>query len=250
MDMTTLERRLTGRCQHRRKMANNTWAIRDGDDIVIRLHQTDIVRYKPNGDIVLDSGGWRTMTTKDRIGQFAPVRVYQSDGEWWLTYHAGSLYAYADGMILHPDGTVTGALGPDDMQNIRARNRAARRKIDGFVKSITPERIVTAWENTLGDCLLCRVALAADQPTRTFFGFQVNVNAPTSGDDCVHSHVDEGYFHASLAYRAVRAAGYGNPDYVMSLIYHLAQRGEVDDMLTRPLRKFLRAHLLEGVATR
>ena len=38
------------------------------DEIVVTLHQTDVVVYnKKNGSIRLNSGGWRTNTTKTAI---------------------------------------------------------------------------------------------------------------------------------------------------------------------------------------
>jgi hypothetical protein len=32
----------------------------------------------------LNSGGWRTSTTKDRINKYSPVKVYQRKYEWYL----------------------------------------------------------------------------------------------------------------------------------------------------------------------
>lgn len=36
---------------------------REGDDILVRLYQTDVVTYKPDGTIILDAGGWSTQST-------------------------------------------------------------------------------------------------------------------------------------------------------------------------------------------
>jgi hypothetical protein len=68
------------------------------------------------------------------------------------------------------------------------------------------------------------------------------------GTDCLAGHVGEDYFHASLAYRAIKAAGYRFPDVIMAMILSAAQRGKVDTLLTRSLRKLLRKELLTGVA--
>jgi hypothetical protein len=54
----------------------------------------------------------------------------------------------------------------------------------------------------------------------------------------------------SLAYNAVKAARYGDPDWVMSMIYGDAQRDRVSDLLTRPLGKYLRSNLIKELATR
>jgi hypothetical protein len=68
-----------------RKVGNNTYAEIEYDDSVsIRLHGTAVVRFYPNGTVKLNSGGWRTHTTKKRINQYSPVYVYQKKYEWYL----------------------------------------------------------------------------------------------------------------------------------------------------------------------
>lgn len=74
-----------GRDKHRRPIANNTdlvWTIyqlgggASTQAIGVVLHATEVVTYLPNGNCVLNSGGWRTHTTQDRINNFSPARVY------------------------------------------------------------------------------------------------------------------------------------------------------------------------------
>lgn len=68
----------TARDPHRGKpLGRNTRLHKRGDNYAIQLHYTDVVTFLPDGRIVLDSGGWRTVTTQVRIHEFArPVRVY------------------------------------------------------------------------------------------------------------------------------------------------------------------------------
>lgn len=51
----------------------------------IEHHNTDIVTFLPDGDIVLNSGGWYSKTTKERIndaiGQFG--HIVQRDFTWY-----------------------------------------------------------------------------------------------------------------------------------------------------------------------
>lgn len=69
-----------------RKIGNNTYAYIELDGTVaIELHGTKVVRFFPNGLVQLNSGGWRTSTTKDRINKYSPVRVYQKNFEWFLS---------------------------------------------------------------------------------------------------------------------------------------------------------------------
>jgi hypothetical protein len=57
---------------------------------VITYHTTDIVSFDAKG-IVLNTGGWRSNTTKTRMNQTSNVfqlgyMVYQKAGEWFCAY--------------------------------------------------------------------------------------------------------------------------------------------------------------------
>ena len=68
-----------------RKVGNNTWAeIIPNVDVVITLHRTQIVTIHADNTHTLNSGGWRTSTTKDRINKFSPARLYQHKHEWYV----------------------------------------------------------------------------------------------------------------------------------------------------------------------
>lgn len=241
----TYDAMLTGRCALRRKLANNTYLERRGgalgDRIAVRLHDTDVVIYNRDGNVSLYTGGWLTVTTKERINRYSPARVYSDRGRWMLCQappNFDGAVAFAEGITLHPDGTITGAAELGDVEAQDRRNRKTRRDIKKFVAGITPERIIEAWENPGGDCWGC--SMRAADGTRPM---AVSLH-------CVVDHVQEGYFFASLANRAIEAQGYRDPSVIMSMIYYDAvNRHSVDSLLTRNLTKFLRANLLEGVAT-
>ena len=68
-----------------RKVGNNTYAyIHYDGSVSIELHGTKVVVFYPNGLVKLNSGGWQTSTTKDRINKYSPVKVYQKKGVWYL----------------------------------------------------------------------------------------------------------------------------------------------------------------------
>lgn len=52
----------------------------------IRLHQTDILTFKKRGGFVIDTGGWNTHTTRNRLNAFLPAgyRVGTSRGRLYL----------------------------------------------------------------------------------------------------------------------------------------------------------------------
>ena len=66
-------------------IGNNTLEVTYADNHkAIRLHDTDIISYIDD-DIILDSGGWQTVTTKNRINQYLPdYQVYQKNFDWFV----------------------------------------------------------------------------------------------------------------------------------------------------------------------
>lgn len=78
-----LELVLTGRKgSGQKKIDRNTYLIDRGDHIAVRLHQTDIVKLYANGEVVLNTGGWETVTTKDRMNRYSPFYVQQRKNVW------------------------------------------------------------------------------------------------------------------------------------------------------------------------
>ena len=54
----------------------------------VRYHDTNVVEFTPNS-VTLNSGGWRTPTTKRRMNEVSDhyglnFHVYQEDHEWWV----------------------------------------------------------------------------------------------------------------------------------------------------------------------
>jgi hypothetical protein len=82
-DFVELEEKV-GKREHV-KLANNTVAVRrDQNKIAIRLHYTDVVTLTRDGKYILKTGGWHSMTTKDRINGFSPACVSQKKGDWFI----------------------------------------------------------------------------------------------------------------------------------------------------------------------
>lgn len=69
----------------------------------LRYHQTDVVTAYPDGSVKLDSGGWRTPTTKERINRYLPTGyvLYQKNNKWWISTPHGEI-AFKDGMVINP----------------------------------------------------------------------------------------------------------------------------------------------------
>ena len=83
MDFSTATATLKNR--ESKKVGNNTYLVRVSPDAIgVRLHNTVVVTIHSNGTYTLNSGGWRTVTTKDRINAYSPVRVNQRKYEWFV----------------------------------------------------------------------------------------------------------------------------------------------------------------------
>jgi hypothetical protein len=78
-----------------------------GERLSVRYHNTIVVDREPDGTIVLDSGGWRTATTKLRMNQAANqfglgFYVSQRKGDWFVTLRCGTELPFHDGITFVP----------------------------------------------------------------------------------------------------------------------------------------------------
>jgi len=78
---------------------NNTrlTTYKNGDK-VLRLHNTDIIKWQGN-KIILNSGGWDTLTTRARFNEFLPeqVRIFRKNGKTFVNY-CGGIADFTDNM--------------------------------------------------------------------------------------------------------------------------------------------------------
>lgn len=76
-------------------LANNTVlrAYRgvDGTTYAVRLHDTNVVRFTEDGRILLNTGGFYSLTTADRMNAFTPfaVRINRRKGDYVLSFLLG-----------------------------------------------------------------------------------------------------------------------------------------------------------------
>lgn len=54
-----------------------------GECYEVWLHATPVVTIYQDGTYVFKTGGWATMTTRDRINVYGPGTVYQKDRVWY-----------------------------------------------------------------------------------------------------------------------------------------------------------------------
>lgn len=172
----------------KRKIDNNTYLVTDDGPAMyhIKLHATRIITYTQQGTVILNSGGWRTSTTKARMNEYSPVQIWQAKGLWTVHWDGGQ-YPYADGIEFD---TVTGKVygaGEDPKAEIKLRKRVndfVAGYMDAFANGTVPPP-------SGGDCWLC---LMKDKHGK-----------PVLDTDTEHllSHMDEMYYVPSLLVNAM-----------------------------------------------
>ena len=84
--------------------SHKTTIYTTGGYTCVKYHDTDVVKFNYH-EVILNSGGFRTSTTKLRMNQAASefglgYRVFQKNFEWFVQYN-GVVYNFIDGMVFN-----------------------------------------------------------------------------------------------------------------------------------------------------
>lgn len=103
-------------------LCNNTRLTRLSDDAIgLQLHGHTIVVYHANGDTTLDSCGYRTSTTKDRLNRFTLFTVYQKNWNWFIVTRQAGHYvtsSFQSGMRINAMGVIVGGAVYIDQERV------------------------------------------------------------------------------------------------------------------------------------
>jgi len=201
-------------------------------EMIIRYQDTDIVTIKPNRHMILNSGGYRTPTTKNRINDHIGTRgsVYQENSIWY--YKPGQWRdprkpaIFVDGITLNTRGTVISKTPKPDL--VLLATKKMKKKINAFVATI--DKLDSLPLPTSGDCWYCSM-----QTTDT----NEPLGDATNNTEHLKSHVFENYLHGSLLVNAMRSAGY--EDQQIGIHYQMQWK----DTFKRALRRYLNSKLLK-----
>ena len=85
MNYQEADAKLQRRCYQSRKLANNTYLKRrtwGKTAIAVQLHSTDVITFYEDGKIEVGTGGWNTVTTRQRVNAYLdkPWHVYGERG--------------------------------------------------------------------------------------------------------------------------------------------------------------------------
>lgn len=199
----------------RKKIAHATYMREENEIKYIRYHETDVVMIDvEKGHYTLNSGGWRTKTTKDRINAYINGYINQARDIWYYNPPNGAKVKFTDGMVIDTDGNIISGGVPVGENK---KTKELRKGIKGLVDMITEDNIPVP---AAGDCLVCRGIFREKA-------------------SCLESHVKEGYLHGSLLVNAMRWANYR--DEQIGLYYGI----KMTSSFRRALRKYLNHHLIK-----
>lgn len=145
-DCDTLLQR-NGKAVPTRKIANNTYCQRRSgryqDCFAIKLHDTDIVTFHWDDAITLDSGGWLTDTTRERMNRYlpSPLRIVTFKGRW-MTAHNGhnlSMRPFHDGVTVAKDSTgwlIRNPIKGGEVQAQDAHNAMVDNLISDYLETV------------------------------------------------------------------------------------------------------------------
>lgn len=202
----------------------STRIVRNADDsISVRYHDTNVVTYTRGNDsrIVLNSGGFKSSTTKARINEYTPFTLAQRKGQWTLYTIQSVGYPFADGMSIDPVAlTVDGANdNPDaDLVLRKSINKYSADYIAALFAMNVPAP-------SAGDCWACKGIV----------------------DDGLHisEHMRESYYVPQMIVNAI--ADFPVSRYAKDTLYHLWQQDyafdRLEDLAHKQLLKSLRKYL-------
>jgi hypothetical protein len=241
-----------------RPIAHNT-RIEQLDDgtIGIKFHNTFIIKYYSNvlsgikiheGDTIqLNTDGWKTVTTRDRMNRFCPLHVwtekgimYVSASNWYQIHEnkrkgiESKVYHFEDRMWFNPDGTVWVKVNsePVELKPYSKKDEQKKRKqlraIDTFIRNYV-NKLTSGKMNQPGngDCFICQ---AESNPNST-----IEIGTLTKEDgykpgifnsDHLLNHMREKYYVPSLMFSVLRSECYDSEDSVWgnpNMTYGLSQ---------------------------
>ncbi len=179
----------------------NTRIMRNEDgSIGVTLHSTEVVRFYPdNKTVEVTTGGWNTVTTRERLNRYLPGGLYVStmrgvcyvsSGRW------GDRRLFVDGTKI-VDGNIDAFPLPDGADK---KANALRRKVSnyskGYMKALRDGKVKVPGP---GDCFYCGMVVTAPEKDKG-----KTLGEATRGTDHLDGHLKEEYYVPSLLARAIK----------------------------------------------
>jgi hypothetical protein len=133
-------------------LCHMTTLRQEGNSFVIRYHNTDVVSIHEDNTYTLNSGGWYTPTTKDRINEYSPARIHQDKGLWY--HKSGVIFAdkcKVDDMGFPMEFNLAMTLATEKAKG--KVDRMVSKYIKGFMAMLSETKVMPTPD--MGDCWAC-----------------------------------------------------------------------------------------------
>jgi len=194
-----------------RMIGNNTYLRKDNDDFIIKFHNTDIVKISPDNTFEIDVDNFFTLTTKQRLNEYAPVRIVQRNHRWIINGYG----EFFNGIRIK-NGKVLNPKPIEEKEKIDVKTKELQKKIKQYVNDFCKDIIENGIEfPSGGDCWFCHFT-------------QMKTEIPwgdcTGNMEHLFNHFDEKYFVPSLLWNAIRERKYVEPQLIFALIKESPER--------------------------
>jgi len=226
-----------------KKLARNTVLRLEGETLIVRFWDTDIIRIESDGTYTLNSGGFRTATTKDRFNTLLPAfNIWQDNGLWYI-YHAGdNLGMFEDGIQVRVTETDVEIVSKSkyDAEEVEKAKKRIDRMVSRYITAYTAHIMRNGLpEVSDADCWGCR--------------FEAQGHKELMFDHYL-MHFRENSFVPTLFHQAFAEVPFGNPRLVWGMMERQIAQGEEPYNVRSVLRKFfakrklnlVKAYMAEG----
>ena len=163
-------------------LADNTRLVARAGYFAIVYHKTEIVKIYPNDTYELNSGGWHTYSTKERLNAFSPVNLWANKGLWYFNNNV-----FQDGVKVDSKGKPIDKV--ESVESIEGKKNALDKAVSSYIKRFCEHLKKHGLKDPdAGDCWLCGLLNKA--------GDYTNVGH-------LISHMEEDYFVSRLLFEAV-----------------------------------------------
>jgi hypothetical protein len=184
---------------------NNTRIVQADIGFAVKLHDTNVVTFNPDGTIILNTGGYQTKTTKDRMNDAIRehgLNITQSKGMWYITDGENTQlfqdYLEIRNYKLDPKADISSFEGYK-----KKVDKLVSKYIKGFLDHIEKHGLEDPGPGDCWPCCMKDVNHASLDPM---------------GIDHYLDHFAENYYVPSLLQNAVVQKGYGDPSLIWSMM--------------------------------
>lgn len=196
-----------------RKLARSTvMAVYEDGTEAVRYHDTDVVTFNLDGSVTLDSGGFRTVTTKNRINEYTDLCLYQEKSIWYVGARGKEKHVFHDGITFDAQGELVTEPYEVDNDHI-SKTKKAIKKFVSLIDSMEELPLPSS-----GDCIMCMAGIKS----------------------CLKDHMKENYLHGSLIYAALKERGCNDPSIYFAM--------NLRDDIKRALYNYMKRELLPELA--